>query len=79
MNGPKVWLGWDEGSKQCPETYSSPLTDSKSSQGLLRPPEDPETPSLPRLSLHPGGRPHYLLHSSTKVSRSSLLGFFCLS
>lgn len=45
MNGPlKVWLGWVEGSKQCPETYSSPLTDSKSSQGLLRPPEAPRGP-----------------------------------
>lgn len=70
MNGPESVVRVGGGFK---------TMDSKSPQGLLRPPEDPETPSLPRLSLRPGGRPRYLLHSSTKVSRSSLLGFFCLS
>lgn len=62
-------------------------------QGSLR--WDPELPSPflasspPRQTSptqedrpHPGGPappPSYRLHSSTKASRSSLLGFFCLS
>lgn len=59
-----------------------PRASRRSSQGLASLPQNPEPPNLAPAQTKPAPlthQPFYLLHSSTSASRSSLLGFFCLS
>lgn len=80
---PKVLLGWVGEAENSLQNNGKKLTPLNEQQEFSKTSEPPPPTQrhlpFPGLASALAETSPYLLHSSTKVSRSSLLGFFCLS